>query len=150
MELVRSHGITPIYPHVNDNNQYFKILNSKFVPRTEDLVREDEVLRIMWSGPEPEIDRDWRANHFVSILTRKQQIAVSMSTITIHGSVDTRESKAHMITIVIWKWRSLKWIKINKKLKSRMALKTNRFRSHLIGDNFFPMLVSSSMKLSVQ
>ena len=43
---------------MNDNDQYFGILNTTFVPRTEGLVREDEALRILWSGPEPEIDQD--------------------------------------------------------------------------------------------
>ena len=86
--------IVSIYPHINDDDQYFEILNTTFVPRTTDLVSEkDEPLRIMWSGPKPETDRDWRANHFVPLLTPKQQIPMSMSTGTVDDSADVRGSK---------------------------------------------------------
>ncbi|CAF3790735.1 unnamed protein product [Rotaria sp. Silwood1] len=80
--------IMSIYPHVNDSDQYFEILNTTFVPRTAGLVSDDEPLRIMWSGPNPEVDRIWRGNHFVPLLTPKQQIPVSMSTDAIDHSVD--------------------------------------------------------------
>jgi hypothetical protein len=86
--------IRSIYPHVNDDDQYFEILNTTFFPRATDLVTdEDEPLRIMWSGPEQETSRDWRPNHFVPLLTPKQQIAMPIPTDSIDSSVDALDNR---------------------------------------------------------
>ena len=92
--------IQSVYPHVNEDDQYFGILNVTFFPRTTDgAAGQDEALRIMWSGPEQEVGRDWRPNHFVPLLTPKQQLPRRMSIDSIDNSVDA----ANSITRQNWK-----------------------------------------------
>ena len=87
--------IRSIYPHVNDHDEYFEILNTTFFPRAIcSAAEEDEPLRIMWSGLEEESDRDWRANHFVPLLTPRQQSAISITTECINYSCDARGSRS--------------------------------------------------------
>lgn len=87
--------IISIYPRVNDNDEYFEILNTTFFPRvpcTE--AEEDKPLRIMWSGPEEEYDRDWRPNHFVPLLSPRQQGAISIPTEVIDHSGEARRCRS--------------------------------------------------------
>ena len=89
MSSVLMRPIRSIYPHVNDDDEYFEILNTTFFPRTTDpKVEEEKQLRIMWSGPEQEGGRDWRPNHFVPLLTPKQQTTIPIPTDSIYHSID--------------------------------------------------------------
>ncbi|CAF1124197.1 unnamed protein product [Didymodactylos carnosus] len=73
LSSVLNREIQSIYPNVNDNDAYFKILNRSFHPRTcDESFINDTSLRIMWSGPEPNDDHIWRTNHFVPLLSTKQ------------------------------------------------------------------------------
>lgn len=84
--------IRSVYPHVNDDDQYFEVLNTTFFPRTKSLAKEkDEPLRIMWSGPEQEIGQDWRPNYFVPLLTPRNQTTMSISRQSIDQSVGTSD-----------------------------------------------------------
>lgn len=77
LSSVLKRPIRSIYPHVNDEDQYFEIMNTMFVPRMANSAMEEaEPLKIMWSGPEGSAGL-WRPNHFVPLLAPKQQIVMS-------------------------------------------------------------------------
>ena len=62
--------VQSVYPNINGKDQYTDILNTNFQPRS--MITSEEVdalpLRVLWSGPEAELGRDWRPNHFVPLL----------------------------------------------------------------------------------
>ena len=64
---VLSRPITSVYPKANDADEYFNILNTIFYPHTKDSDTQSPI-RILWSGPPPDVDHDWCANHFIPIL----------------------------------------------------------------------------------
>ena len=87
--------IRSIYPHVNDEDRYFEVLNTTFFPRSTDLTaEEDDSLKIMWSGPEKKSGQDWRPNHFVPLLAPKQHITMTIPINSIDHSVDTLNIRA--------------------------------------------------------
>ncbi len=72
--------IESIYPGVNDNDEYCEILNTVFIPRNKQLSSLERPLRIMWSGPEKEVDQIWRPNHFTPVLSTSQSNSVIETT----------------------------------------------------------------------
>ncbi|CAF0855566.1 unnamed protein product, partial [Didymodactylos carnosus] len=60
--------IQSIYPDINENDEYFGLLNRSFYPRPY-LKAVSSPLIIMWSGAEPQTGQIWRANHFVPLLS---------------------------------------------------------------------------------
>jgi hypothetical protein len=69
LSTVIQQPIESIYPSVNDNDGYCELLNTVFIPRNTESSSVEMSVRIMWSGPEEEADRIWRANHFVPVLS---------------------------------------------------------------------------------
>ena len=78
---------------MNDNDQYFEILNTTVFPRTRDAQTEEGPLKIMWFGPEQEAGRDWRTHHFVPLLTRKQQPTITVPTDSMDHLINIRDSR---------------------------------------------------------
>lgn len=69
LSTVIQQPIQSIYPSVNDNDGYPELLNTVFTPRNTESSSMETSVRIMWSDPEKQDDRIWRANHFVPVLS---------------------------------------------------------------------------------
>ena len=80
LSTVFGQAIESIYPSVNDNDAYCDLLNTVFIPRNIEASSLGAPIRILWSGPEKQPDRDWRPNHFTPVLS------ITQSTITIEST----------------------------------------------------------------
>ena len=69
LSTVIGQPIESIYPSMNENDPHCELLNTVFIPRTKQLSASEMPLRLMWSGPEKELDRIWRSNHFTLVLS---------------------------------------------------------------------------------
>ena len=93
--------ITSVYPKVNDVDEYFNILNTTFFPREKQNSELQTPIHIMWSGPDNDLDHDWRANRFVPIMATNKISLPSISTITYENTFNdtlTTESTSIMST----------------------------------------------------
>ena len=98
---VLNRPITSVYPKVNDVDEYFNILNTTFFPREKQNSELQTPIHIMWSGPDNDLDHDWRANHFVPIMATNKISLPSISTITYENTFNdtlTTESTSIMST----------------------------------------------------
>ena len=58
LSTVIGQPIGSIYPSVNENDPYCELLNTVFIPRSKQLSVSETPLRLMWSGPEKELDQN--------------------------------------------------------------------------------------------
>ena len=62
-------AVDSIYPNINGN---IDVLNTSLRPRSTKGINNDESvafhMRILWSGPEVQLDHDWYPNYFVPLL----------------------------------------------------------------------------------
>lgn len=73
LSTIIEHSIESIYPNVDFGDRYWQLLKTIFESRVSKHSSADQsLLRILWSGPEPESGQEWRANHFVPLLYVKQ------------------------------------------------------------------------------
>ena len=87
LSTVIGQPIESIYPSVNENDVYCKVSNTVFIPRNKQLSSLETPIRIMWSGPEKEMDRIWHPNHFTPVLSIFQSNS-TIETTTCSESVD--------------------------------------------------------------
>ncbi|CAF4405479.1 unnamed protein product, partial [Rotaria magnacalcarata] len=80
LSTVIGQPIESIYPSVNSDDEYCEVLNTVFIPRSKELSSSEKALHIMWSGPEKEMDRIWRPNHFTPVLSVRQPSSVIKTT----------------------------------------------------------------------
>ncbi|CAF2963068.1 unnamed protein product, partial [Rotaria sp. Silwood2] len=88
LSTVIGQPIESIYPGVNENDAYSEVLNTVFIPRNKQLSSFETPIRIMWSGPEKEVDRIWRPNHFTPVLSILQSNSAIETTTRIESMDD--------------------------------------------------------------
>ncbi|CAF3363334.1 unnamed protein product [Rotaria sp. Silwood2] len=88
LSTVIGQPIESIYPSVNENDAYCEVLNTVFIPRNKQLSSSETPIRIMWSGPEKEVERIWRPNHFTPILSILQPNSAIETTTRIESMDD--------------------------------------------------------------
>ncbi|CAF1466713.1 unnamed protein product [Rotaria sordida] len=88
LSTVIGQSIESIYPSVNENDAYCEVLNTIFIPRNKQLSSSETPIHIMWSGPEKEVDRIWRPNHFTPVLSILQPNSAIETTTRIESMDD--------------------------------------------------------------